>query len=81
MTASAPKRVIVEFPGPLYAMTEEAVQELGMSRSELIRSAVERYLSDLKQERFEREMAEGYSANAALDRRICADFHAGNSGR
>jgi hypothetical protein len=38
------------------------------------RPAGERYLKALKRLQLERELAEGYAANAALDRRICGDF-------
>ena len=36
--------------------------------------AVERCVKELKRQRLERELAEGYAANAALDRQICGDF-------
>jgi hypothetical protein len=39
-----------------------------------VRSAVEQYVKELQRQRLERELAEGYAANAALDRRICGDF-------
>jgi ribosome modulation factor len=31
-------------------------------------------VKELKRQRLERELAEGYAANAALDRQICGDF-------
>ena len=71
---SATKRIIVEFPPALYRITEEAVREWGITRSALVRSAVERYVKELKRQRLERELAAGYAANAALDRQICGDF-------
>jgi len=70
----AAKRIIVEFPPALYRITEEAVREWGITRSALVRSAVEQYVKELQRQRLERELAEGYAANAALDRRICGDF-------
>jgi metal-responsive CopG/Arc/MetJ family transcriptional regulator len=71
---SATKRIIVEFPPALYRITEEAVREWGITRSALVRAAVERYVKELKRQRRERELAAGYAANAALDREICGDF-------
>ena len=71
---SAAKRIIVEFPPALYRITDEAVREWGITRSALVRSAVERYVKELKRQKLERELAEGYAANAALDRQICGDF-------
>jgi metal-responsive CopG/Arc/MetJ family transcriptional regulator len=72
--AMGTKRVIVEFPHDLFAQTEMVVRELEISRSSLIRSAVENYLKQLNQQRLERDLAEGYAANAVLDRQICTDF-------
>ncbi len=39
-----------------------------------IRSAVVHTLADLERRALERDLAEGYRANAALDRQICRDF-------
>src|SRR5438552_2030977 len=68
------KKLIVEFSGDLYARTESAVADLNVSRSVLIRCAVEFYLDTLKRRKLEAELAEGYIANAALDRRIAEEF-------
>ena len=68
------KKIIVEFPSDLYARTEIAVAELAVNRSVLIRSAVELYLETLNRRKLERELAEGYVANADLNRRIAEEF-------
>jgi metal-responsive CopG/Arc/MetJ family transcriptional regulator len=72
--ASRSKKLIVEFSGDLYARTQRAVADLKVSRSVLIRSAVEVYLENLTRRKLEQELAEGYIANAALDRRIAEEF-------
>ena len=74
--AAASRRVVVKFPTPLFTETERAAVETGASRSELIRCAVEQYLEALQRKRLEQELAAGYVANAALDRRIAEEFSA-----
>ena len=45
-----------------------------MKRSALIREAVREYLHGLARRKLARELAEGYRANAALNRQISEDF-------
>jgi metal-responsive CopG/Arc/MetJ family transcriptional regulator len=45
-----------------------------LSRSELIRCAVEQYLEALRLKRLEQELAAGYAANSALDGGIAEEF-------
>jgi metal-responsive CopG/Arc/MetJ family transcriptional regulator len=70
----ASRKIIVDFPEPLYTRTEKATRELATSRSALIRLAVERFLEVLANQRLERELVEGYQANAKLNQRIAQDF-------
>jgi len=74
--AAASRKVVVDFPAPLFRETERLAAETGTSRSELIRRAVEQYLEALRRERLERELAAGYVPNSALDRRIADEFSA-----
>ena len=71
---SRSKKLIIEFPSELYTRTERAVADLAVNRSALIRTAVEFYLDNLNRQTLERELAEGYIANASLNRRIAEDF-------
>ena len=73
---AASRKVVVDFPAPLFRETERAVAEIGTSRSNLIRCAVEQYLEALQRKRLEQELAAGYVANSALDRRIAEEFSA-----
>lgn len=70
----ASRKIIVDFPEPLFSRTEKATQELATSRSALIRLAVERFLEVLSNQRLERELVDGYQANAKLNQRIAQDF-------
>lgn len=72
--ARATSKVIVEFPADLLARAERAASELATNRSRLIRLAVEQFLQSLQRRELERQLAEGYRANAALDRAICQEF-------
>ena len=65
---AAVRRVVVDFPTPLLNRAERAIAELRVNRSELIRMAVEQYLESLQRAKLERELAEGYAANAAQAR-------------
>ena len=68
------RKIIVEFPDALYLETQKAVQELSMKRSAFIRDAVREYLHRLARRKLARELAEGYRANAPLNRQISEDF-------
>jgi len=70
----ATSKVIVEFPADLLERAERAASELATNRSRLIRLAVEQFLQALQRRELERQLAEGYRANAALDREICREF-------
>jgi Arc/MetJ-type ribon-helix-helix transcriptional regulator len=71
---STNKKVIIEFPPELLRETDQAVHELAVNRSQLIRSALELFLRRRKEEKLERDLAESLRANAALDRRIMNEF-------
>jgi metal-responsive CopG/Arc/MetJ family transcriptional regulator len=73
---AASRKVVVDFPAPLFRETERVVAEIGTNRSKLIRCAVEHYLEALQRKRLEQELAAGYMANSALDRRIAEEFSA-----
>jgi metal-responsive CopG/Arc/MetJ family transcriptional regulator len=73
---AASRKVVVRFPAPLVRETERVAAEISTSRSKLIRCAVEQYLEALRRERLEQELAAGYVANSALDRRIAEEFSA-----
>jgi len=73
---AATRKIVVDFPEPLFQETERAIAELSTSRSALIRLAVERYLAAVQREKLDRELAEGYVANASLDRQVAQEFSA-----
>jgi metal-responsive CopG/Arc/MetJ family transcriptional regulator len=63
-TAVKARRVVIDFPGPLFDATEHAAVELAINRSSLIREAVKQFLEERRREKLEKELAEGYIANA-----------------
>ena len=67
-------RVIVEFPPKLLSEVDAAAEESNMNRSDFIRDSVEKAAARLKKAKFEAELAEGYRANAKLDRELCHEF-------
>ncbi len=72
--APATRKVIVEFPIGLYVETERMTNELSISRSALIRSALREFLAKCSREKLEKELAEGYMANASQARQTAKDF-------
>jgi metal-responsive CopG/Arc/MetJ family transcriptional regulator len=72
--AAATKKIVVDLPASLIERTERAAARLATPRSKLIRSAVERFLQQLERESLAEELAEGYVANADMDRRIAREF-------
>jgi len=70
--ATKAKRVVIDFPQPLYDAAEDAAVELATNRSSLIREAVKQFLGERLRRKLEKELADGYVANAA-SARIVAD--------
>lgn len=58
------RRVVIDFPESLFDATEHAAVELEINRSSLIREAVRQFLEELHRRKLERELVEGYIANA-----------------
>jgi metal-responsive CopG/Arc/MetJ family transcriptional regulator len=71
---SAKERVLIEFPAAALRRADEAARAAGVSRSEFIRTAVERQLEARDAEEFERELEEAYKANAAFNLQILKEF-------
>ena len=68
------RRVVIDFQEPLFNETEHAATALGINRSSLIREAVKLYLERLQRQKLEKELAEGYVANAASASAIANDM-------
>lgn len=82
--AAAPKarRIVIDFPEQLFEATEDAADELAINRSSLIREAVKQFLEARYRQKLEKDLAEGYIANADSARAIAeemmgaeTDFH------
>jgi len=70
----AKERVLIEFPSAALQRADEAARAAGVSRSEFIRTAVERQLEALAEAEFERELEESYKANAEFNLQILKEF-------
>ena len=68
------KKVISDFPIALYQETDRAAAELKMSRSGIIRRAVEDMLKARKRNKLRAEIAEYFENNRELERRVMDDF-------
>lgn len=74
LSAARVRRIVIDFQEPLFNETENVAVELGMNRSSLIREAVRQYLGKLQRQKLEKELAEGYAANAASASAIANDM-------
>ncbi len=73
--AQAPKKkIVVDFPEPLYRATEDVVAELETNRSNFIRLAVEEYIRERRNRQLQQELIDGYVANASSARAIAEDL-------
>ena len=68
------KKVVVDFPEPLFRETESAVAELSTNRSNFIRLAVEEYIRHRRQKKLQQDLMEGYTANAEVAREIAEEL-------
>jgi CopG family transcriptional regulator/antitoxin EndoAI len=75
-TATTMQRVIITIPPALLTQVEDAAAKLNLSRSRLIREALEQYLADQQRLELREQLKEGYVLHAARDLRICEEFTA-----
>jgi metal-responsive CopG/Arc/MetJ family transcriptional regulator len=70
----AVKKVVADFPAPLFHEAEQAARELSMNRSSFIRCAVETFLRNRQKEKLEKAIAESFLANAGLEVQLMDEF-------
>ena len=68
------RRVMITIPPSLLEQVEEAAAKLNISRSGLIRQALEHFLEEQRRQELRELLKEGYLANAERDLRICEEF-------
>ena len=74
MPSPKSRKITVDLPLPLYEATERAVSDLNTTISVFVRDSINRRLRSIERAKLERELKEGYLANAALGDRICKEF-------
>jgi hypothetical protein len=62
------------FPIDLISRFEKENLKLRVDFSSFVRDAIDEKLKRIKKERLEKELEEGYLANAELDRATCEEF-------
>lgn len=67
-------KVTLNFPRELLKETDNSAHELGVTRSDLIRTALVEYLKSLQEAKLKRQLIEGYKANAGLLRQVSEEF-------
>ena len=73
---SLKERVLVEFPSSLIELADAEASRMQISRSQLIRSAVEEALAVREKARVNSELAEAYAANAGRNLELLEEFAA-----
>ncbi len=68
------RKVTVDIPLRLYEETEQAVSNLNTTISVFIRESISRRLRSIQRANLERELKEGYIANAGLGDQVCKEF-------
>jgi metal-responsive CopG/Arc/MetJ family transcriptional regulator len=68
------KKITVDIPQSLYKEAEQVIQERHITTSVFVREAMERHLKSIKRRKLERELEEGYLANAGLNDQIHEEF-------
>jgi metal-responsive CopG/Arc/MetJ family transcriptional regulator len=72
--AAKAKKITVDIPWSLYEEAEELIKERQITTSMFVREAMERHLKSIKRRKLERELAEGYVANADVGDQIHNEF-------
>lgn len=70
------QRVMITIPPSLVQQIEESAARLNLTRSRLIRDAVEHFLAEQKRQEMCELLKEGYLYHAERDLRICEEFAA-----
>ena len=74
MQKSRTIRKNIIFPEKLISRFNAVNGESGIDFSTFVRTALEEKIKHLEKLKLEKELAEGYAANANLDRATCDDF-------
>jgi metal-responsive CopG/Arc/MetJ family transcriptional regulator len=76
MPTSTPrtKKVISDFPMDLYRETDDAAFELGLSRSGIIRRAMEEMLKRRRRAKMRTAIHEYFDTHAGVERSVMQDF-------
>jgi len=62
------------FPTDLISRFENENRKLGVDFSNFVREAIDEKLKRIEKERLDKELEQGYLANADLDRATCEEF-------
>lgn len=73
-TASATRKVAIDFPASMHEQVETAASELRLNRSAFVRQAVAHYIDELHRRKLQEELAAGYIANAACASRVADEM-------
>ena len=73
-TVEKTKKVVSDFPIALYRETDRAAAELKLSRSAIIRRAMEELLGARRRRQLRADIAEYFESHADAERQIMEDF-------
>ena len=68
------KKISLNLPVPVLEKAEEEAARLKITRSDIVRKALESYVKSISEARLKRELKEGYIANAELAKKVCEEW-------
>jgi len=74
MSTLTQKKVIADFPAPLFERTVAAEKELGLSRSALMRKAMEQFLRRRERASLRQQIGEYFEVYGDRERALCEEF-------
>lgn len=68
------KRINLDLPYSQFTEMAKIIDTMKTNLSDFVREAIRKHIERIKWEELEKELAEGYIANAELDLKTCDDF-------
>lgn len=68
------KRINFDLAYSEFSEVAKIIEMMKTNLSDFLREAIKKHVERIKREELEKELAEGYTANAELDLKTCDDF-------
>lgn len=68
------RKICLNLPASTLEKTDAEATKLRITRSDVIREAIESYIKSVSEARLNKELKEGYIANAGLAKKVCEEW-------